>query len=140
MFRDDLTMLHGNHLFQIGGIYQHNFNWHQRTDNGGGINYQPVYQLGTTSGAGTGVNLTAPAAWLAAGGSTSVWGRDEAAVLGIVSASQIAYTRAGPNLNLNPPLTPAFDQSTIPYYNVYFSDTWHMKPTLHLDLRPWLDA
>jgi len=33
---------------------------------------------------------------------------------------------------LNPPLTPAFDQSTIPYYNVYFSDTWHMKPTLTL--------
>lgn len=132
MFRDDLSMLHGNHLFQIGGIYQHNFNWHQRTDNGGGINYQPVYQLGTTSGAGTGVTLTPPAAWTAAGGSTSVWGRDVAAVLGIVSISQIAYTRAGANLTLNPPLTPAFDQSTIPYYNVYFSDTWHMKPTFTL--------
>ena len=36
------------------------------------------------------------------------------------------------NLSLNPPLTPAFDQSTIPYYNVYFSDTWHMKPTFTL--------
>lgn len=53
-------------------------------------------------------------------------------MLGIVSASQIAYTRSGPNLTLNPPLTPAFDQSTIPYYNVYFSDTWHMKPTFTL--------
>jgi hypothetical protein len=31
-----------------------------------------------------------------------------------------------------PPLTPAFDQSTIPYYNIYFSDTWHMKPTFTL--------
>lgn len=132
MFRDDLSMLKGNHLFQFGGIYQHNFNWHQRTDNGGGINYQPVYQLGTTAGAGTGVTLTPPAAWTAAGGSTSVWGRDAAAVYGIVSASQIAYTRAGPNLTLNPPLTPAFDQSTIPYYNVYFSDTWHMKPSVTL--------
>jgi hypothetical protein len=132
MFRDDLSMLKGNHLFQFGGIYQHNFNWHQRTDNGGGINYQPVYQLGTTSGAGTGVTLTPPAAWTAAGGSTSVWGRDAAAVYGIVSASQIAYTRSGPNLTLNPPLTPAFDQSTIPYYNVYFSDTWHMKPSFTL--------
>jgi hypothetical protein len=29
-------------------------------------------------------------------------------------------------------LTPAFDQATIPYYNVYFSDTWHMKPTFTL--------
>lgn len=132
MFRDDLTLLKGNHLFQFGGIYQHNFNWHQRTDNGGGINYQLVYQLGTTAGAGTGVTLTPPDAWTANGGSTSVWGRDMAAVLGIVSASQIAYTRSGPNLTLNPPLTPAFDQSTIPYYNVYFSDTWHMKPTFTL--------
>ncbi len=39
-------MLKGNHLFQFGGTYQHNFNWHQRTDNGGGINYQPVYDSG----------------------------------------------------------------------------------------------
>jgi hypothetical protein len=132
MFRDDLTMLKGNHLFQLGGIYQHNFNWHQRTDNGGGINYQAVYQLGTTAGAGTGVSLTPPAQWTADGGSTSVWGRDVAAVYGIVSASQIAYTRTGANLTLNPPLTPAFDQSTIPYYNVYFSDTWHMKPSFTL--------
>ena len=129
MFRDDLSMLKGNHLFQIGGIYQHNFNWHQRTDNGGGINYQPVYQLGTTAGAGTGVVLNPPAGWT---GSAATWGRDAAAVYGIVSASQIAYTRSGPNLTLNPPLTPAFDQSTIPYYNVYFSDTWHMKPTFTL--------
>src|SRR5207302_1846573 len=44
MVRDDVSMLRGNHLFQFGGAYQHNFNWHQRTDNGGGINYQPVYQ------------------------------------------------------------------------------------------------
>jgi hypothetical protein len=129
MFRDDLSVLKGNHLFQFGGSYQHNYNYHQRTDNGGGINYQPVYQLGTTSGAGTGVTLTPPPGWT---GSKAVWGRDAAAILGIVSASQIAYTRSGSNLALNPPLTPAFDQSTIPYYNVYFSDSWRMKPTITL--------
>ncbi|HEY8715720.1 MAG TPA: hypothetical protein VIM00_10085, partial [Candidatus Acidoferrum sp.] len=60
------------------------------------------------------------------------WGRDYAAALGIVSISQQAYTRTGSDLALNPPLTPASDQSTIPYYNVYFSDTWHMKPTITL--------
>jgi len=129
MFRDDLSMLKGNHLIQVGGTYQHNFNWHQRTDNGGGINYQPVYQLGTTSGAGTGVSIVTPPGW---NGGTAAWGRDYAAVLGIVSASQIAYTRTGKDLTLNPPLTPAFDQSTIPYYNLYVSDTWHMKPTFTL--------
>ena len=55
-----------------------------------------------------------------------------AAALGIVSIAQTVYTRSGSNLTLNPPLTPAFDQSTIPYYNTYFSDTWHMKPSFTL--------
>src|ERR1019366_2447173 len=44
-FKDDVTTLHGKHMFQFGGQYQHNWNYHQRTDNGGGINYYPVYQL-----------------------------------------------------------------------------------------------
>jgi hypothetical protein len=60
------------------------------------------------------------------------YGRDYAAVLGIVSIAQTAFTRTGPDLTLNPPLTPASDKSTIPYYNVYFSDSWRMKPTFTL--------
>ena len=127
MFRDDLSMLKGNHLFQFGGQYQHNWDWHQRTDNGGGINYQPVYQLGQGA-AGSGLTNIPFCNTVSSAFSTSC-GADYSAVLGIVTASQIAYTRSGSNLNLNPPLTPAFDQSTIPYYNVYFSDTWHLKPT-----------
>ena len=130
MVRDDLSWLRGNHLLQFGGQYQHNFNYHQRTDNGGGINYQPVYQLGSSSGSG-----------LPAAGDLGICNATSdipncsaltAGMLGIDSISQIAYTRSGANLNLNPPLTPAFDQDTIPYYNVYFSDTWHMKPTFTL--------
>jgi hypothetical protein len=129
MFRDDVNMLHGTHLFAFGGTYQHNFNWHQRTDNGGGINYQPVYQLGTTSSAGNGVDMTG---FVPLAGSSKSWGRDYAATLGLVSIAQQAFTRTGLDLTLNPPLTPASDKSTIPYYNVYFSDTWHMKPTFTL--------
>jgi hypothetical protein len=128
-FRDDISMLKGNHLFQFGGSYQHNWNYHQRTDNGGGINYQPVYQLGLGS-AGSG--LGTPPAMCSTFTDSSACGALYAATLGIVSQAQIAYTRAGNNLALNPPLTPAFDQSTIPYYNVYFSDTWHVKPTFTL--------
>jgi Carboxypeptidase regulatory-like domain len=130
MFRDDLSLLKGNHLFQFGGQYQHNFNWHQRTDNGGGINYQPVYQLGLGA---NGSGMASPLD-LCNNTNTTITNCDAltAAALGVVSISQIAYTRTGANLQLNPPLTPAFDQSTIPYYNVYFSDTWHMKPTFTL--------
>ena len=128
MFRDDVTWLHGKHLIQFGGMYQHNYNWHQRTDNGGGINYYPVYQLGTTSGAGIDMSGYVPANVA----STKNWGRDYAAMLGIVSVSQIAYTRSGNNLTLNPPLTPATDKVTIPYYNFYGSDTWRMTPRFTL--------
>jgi Carboxypeptidase regulatory-like domain len=127
MVRDDISILKGSHLFQFGGTYQHNWNYHQRTDNGGGINYQPVYQLGTTAGAGIDVSS------LPADLQTKTGGRDYAAVLGIVSISQQAYTRTGANLALNPPLTPASDKSTIPYYNVYWSDSWRIKPTVTLN-------
>jgi len=130
MFRDDLTLLHGNHMFQFGGMYQHNWNYHQRTDNGGGINYQTVYQMGTSRGAGITTSGYVPAT--IASSDSSTWGRDYASMLGIVSVSQIAYTRSGPSLTLNPPNTPASDRSTIPYYNVYFGDTWHMKPRFTL--------
>ena len=126
--RDDITMLKGNHLFTFGGAYQRNWDWHQRSDNGGGINYQPTYQLGETGGGGlVDFSATAPV-----GVSAGTWARTSAAVLGIVTDSQIAYTRSGSTLTLNPPLTHAFDQSTIPYYNVYFSDSWRMKPSLTL--------
>jgi Carboxypeptidase regulatory-like domain len=124
--RDDVTMLKGNHLFTFGGAYQKNYDYHQRSDNGGGINYQPTYQMGNANGAGN----VSFASTLPDGVSSSAWARTNAAVMGIVTASQIAYTRSGSDLALNPPLTHAFDQSTIPYYNVYFSDSWHLKPSI----------
>jgi len=125
MFRDDITSLHGNHLFQFGGTYQRNHDKHQRTDNGGGINYYPVDQLGSSSGALAGLSALGMV-------SNSTTKRDVAAVLGIVTASQVAYTRSGANLALNQPLTPANEDSIIPFYNMYFSDSWHMKPSLTL--------
>jgi hypothetical protein len=130
MIRDDVSMLKGNHLFQFGGTYQRNWDYHQRTDNGGGINYQPVYQLGTSSGAGIDMTSVLPAGVPTS--AASAFGRDYAAALGIVSLAQTAFTRTGPNLTLNPPLTPASDKSTIPFYNVYFSDSWRMKPSITL--------
>jgi hypothetical protein len=123
MIRDDATWIHGKHMIQFGGMYIHNFNWHQRTDNGGGINYYPVYQLGTTAGAGMSMTGYIPAGFT---GSKANYGRDYAAILGAVSVSQVAYTRSGNNLTLNPPLTPAYDKVTIPYWNFYGGDTWRM--------------
>jgi len=129
--RDDVTLLKGNHLIQFGGQYQHNYNFHQRSDNGGGINFTTTYQLGDSLGAGQ-IDMSAltTAGYGNTGASAKELNRVAAAVYGMVTDSQVAYTRSGPNLTLNTtPLTHAFDQSTIPYYNVYFSDTWHMKPS-----------
>jgi hypothetical protein len=127
-FRDDLSMAKSTHLFQFGGQYQHNWNYHQRTDNGGGINYYPVYELGDSTGSGS-VNL---ASSFGAAFANPTLAREAAAVLGIVTDTQQSYTRTGSNLTLNPPLVPAFDKVTIPYYNLYFNDTWHLKPSLTL--------
>jgi hypothetical protein len=134
MVRDDISMLKGVHLFQFGGQYQHNFNWHQRTDNGGTIDNLPVYDLGYgTSGSLLATHFpicnvqTVP-------GTTDISNCDAivAAALGAVSASEVAYTRTGASLALQPIGTPATAKTNIPYYNVYFTDTWHMKPSFTL--------
>ena len=130
MIRDDVSNLHGNHLFQFGGTYERNWDFHQRTDNGGGINYQPVYELGIGSGAG--INITPNIPSSVATADATNFGRDYVAALGILSTAQTVYTRTGSQLTLNPPLTPAQDKSTIPFYNVYFSDSWRVKPTFTL--------
>ena len=126
--RDDITVLHGKHLFTFGGAYETNWDFHQRSDNGGGINFTPTYQIGDSIGGGNVDYSSIQPANVTA----STWARDVSAVLGIVTDSQVAYTRSGSSLTLNPPLTHAFDQSTIPYYNVYFSDSFRIKPTFTL--------
>jgi Carboxypeptidase regulatory-like domain len=131
-FRDDVSWLKGTHFFQFGGQYQHNWNYHTRTDNGGGINYYPVYLLGNNGGNGGGTvdySLLGPA-FATGSPNAGTLTREAAAVLGIVTQAQQAYTRSGNNLQLNGPLVPAFDKVTIPYYNVYFGDSWRIKPTL----------
>ncbi len=128
-FRDDMTFLRGKHMLQFGGQFQRNWDYHQRTDNGGGINFTPTYQLGDGSGAGL-VDLSSLGGGFPTSSKTAA--RLAAAAYGMVTDSQVAYTRAGSNLALNPPLSPAFDKSTILFYNVYFSDTWHLKPSFTL--------
>jgi len=127
---DNLTKIKGDHVFQFGGSYQRNYDYHMRTDNGIGINNQIVYWIGNF-GQGNFTNSPyIPTAVPSA--QYSSYENLYSAVLGIVSQSQVAYTRAGPALNLQPVGSVAFDQSIIPYYNFYFSDTWHMKPSFTL--------
>ena len=129
--RDDITTLKGNHLFSFGGTYARNFDYHSRTDNGEGVNDQISY-LSTASG----LNFTSPSVqYIPSTVPSSGYSGYEglySEVLGIVSSTQVMYTRALPNLSPLPIGTPATDKSVIPYYSVYWQDNWHMKPSFTL--------
>jgi len=133
--RDDVSWLKGTHFFQFGGQYQRNWNYHTRTDNGGGINYYPVDLLGQNGGNGGGNVIFSELGPAFAPGAPNAGSldRDAAAVLGIVTQAQQAYTRSGSDLQLNGALVPAFDKVTIPYYNLYFGDSWRIKPSITLN-------
>ncbi|HLJ45155.1 MAG TPA: carboxypeptidase regulatory-like domain-containing protein [Bryobacteraceae bacterium] len=126
---DNLSYLHGNHLFQFGGSYLRNFDYHARNDNGVGIDTSIVYQL-----SGVGVNS---AAYTLPNGAQPTYNLANYAfmyneLMGIVSQSQVMYTRSGNSLTLNPLGTSGFDKSVVPTYDTYFTDTWHLRPTLTL--------
>lgn len=130
MLKDDLTMIKGNHLFGFGGTYQRNFDYHSRTDNGAGVNNQISY-LNNNSGfiwAQNGANPYIPAS-VPTSQLTTYEGL-YAEVLGMLSSTQVMYTRSGSQLNLQPLGTSATDKSIIPTYATYFYDTWHAKPSL----------
>ncbi|HMG74220.1 MAG TPA: carboxypeptidase-like regulatory domain-containing protein [Pyrinomonadaceae bacterium] len=134
MIRDDLTWVKGNHLVQFGGQYQHNYNFHIRSDNGVGVNNQITYQIGRNAidwSSATGGLPWIPTAVPAA--QRNAYANLASEVLGMVGLPQVAYARAGADLSLQPVGSSAFDQSTIKFYNLYISDTWRVKPSLTIN-------
>ncbi len=128
-YSDNMTQLHGNHLFQFGGSYLRNYDYHERNDNGVGIDSFITYQL--TNGSGIAASGYPVPGNLASSQATT-WDQDYSEILGIVGQSQVMYARSGKNLTLDPVGTSGFDQSIIPTYNLYWGDTWHVAPTLTL--------
>jgi hypothetical protein len=128
-YKDDLTKITGNHVLQFGGLFGRNYDFHERNDNGQGINTSPVDQIVNSSG------ILYSSANYPAGlpsSQVSTYQKYYTEILGIVNQPQILYTRSGANLNLNPVGTPMFDKSGINFYNLYITDSWHIKPTLTL--------
>jgi hypothetical protein len=125
---DNVTSIKGNHLLQFGGSYQRNYDYHMRTDNGVGVNNQTVYWLSNS-----GILNWTNSPYIPSTVPTSQYSNYEtlyAEALGIVSNTQVAYARAGQQLNLQPLGSPAYNQAIIPYYNFYYSDTWRVKPSI----------
>jgi hypothetical protein len=136
LLKDDLTWLKGTHVFQFGGMYQRNFDYHDRSDNGQGINNQIVYQVTSSN---TNFGSFAYPTVNSLGGPGGIPSNQQSAfntqysyVLGLVAQSQLVYTRSGKDLTLGPIGSFGFDQSIVPSYNLYASDTWHVKPSVTL--------
>ncbi|HEX4594573.1 MAG TPA: carboxypeptidase regulatory-like domain-containing protein [Bryobacteraceae bacterium] len=124
---DTMSLLKGNHLLQFGGSYMRQTLLHGRDDNGVGINTSIVYKADGTqisTGAYTLPDGALPTYSL--GNYAQMYNE----LMGIITQTQVMYSRSGANLQLNPLGTPGFDRSIVPTYDVYFSDTWHLRPTL----------
>ena len=149
-WRDDMTLIHGNHLFTFGGSVQHNYDGHGRNDNGGGIDVFPTYQMGassTTSGAITGLNVASTfqptghdsqgnacsGACIGSSTQANQYRNFYAEVMGIVSQSQTVFSRQLPDLSLLPQGTPIVANVMTDYYAGYWGDSWKMKPSITLN-------
>ncbi|MGA3201577.1 MAG: carboxypeptidase-like regulatory domain-containing protein [Bryobacteraceae bacterium] len=126
---DQLSHLHGNHVFQYGGTYQRNNDLHSRNDNGVTIDTSITYLA--ASGAGISNSAYTLPSGASSGSLANFTGLFDQAT-GILTQTQLAYTRSGAALNLNPPGEFAEDHSIIPSYDLYWTDTWHIKPHLTL--------
>ena len=141
--RDDVSWLRGNHLIQFGGLFQHNENIHQRDDNGVQTFTSPVYISGGSQSASMLVPAAAQPPICPAGNASAVnciptsalatntWRPLYEEVLGIITYPQVIYSRSGSNFTLNnPPNQPVTSEVSIPTYNLYVGDTWHLRPSL----------
>ena len=127
--RDDVTILKNNHLLQIGGQFQYNYDFHNRTDNGNSINYTTTYQIGDSNGGGSisfdGLSKSLPT-------SSTINARILATYYGMITDTQTAhtYSPSGNSMALNSTLAPIAAHVGIPYYNLYASDTWKVTRNL----------
>lgn len=137
-YRDEVSWLHGNHMFQFGADISHNW-WNlNRSDNfvggitnlvyevdDGSLKMEPTYQPAACGGAITQTCLDPGSS-----AELSTWNGLYADILGIVNHSSIVATRTGANLTLNPLGTPLEGYVTSDSPDFYFTDTWKALPNL----------
>ncbi len=152
MYRDDVTWIKSNHLFQFGGMYLRNVDTHKRNDNGQSINTYEQYLVGEGNGvslSSLGINMSG---YVPAGVSANKYGNLYSMVLGMVDSTQGLFSRGlstPAGLPLNPIKScaisgvaatadctsspPVSATSIIPTYSVYLSDSWRVKPKFTLN-------
>jgi hypothetical protein len=134
VFRDDLSLASGNHIFTFGGQWEHNWDAHQRNDNGQGIMAAYVYQVGGSTGSAA-PGFAIPTNLIPAAvpsNQVNNYKNLYAEVLGIVTQPQSLFTRSVSDLSLQPFGQPVIAHSVTNSYNMYFGDSWHMHPNFTL--------
>jgi hypothetical protein len=131
---DNLSWLRGSHFFQFGGEARHERFFHSRDDKVVGALTSPVYF------ATRGSEITVSSAFRppACGGGVSTncllsgdvsrWNNLYAAVTGMISRASQLRTRAS-DLTPNPAGVPNLQDSIVNAYDLYFTDSWKLKPS-----------
>lgn len=144
-FGEDLSLLHGKHLFQFGASGYLNNDFFMKTDNfAGGLTAGPLlYTESTGNGSGEFLTINSGFQPTPCGGAVTTnclrssdllrWNELYSTVLGMVDRSSQVITRDG-TFQPNPLGTPAFSQTGINAVNSYFQDVWQIKPGLNATL------
>ncbi|HVH88262.1 MAG TPA: carboxypeptidase-like regulatory domain-containing protein, partial [Terriglobales bacterium] len=137
-YRDDVSWLSGNHLFQFGGSAARSAVQFNRNDGQVSSLTRVVYQVT----ANTGVQIPSAnlpptcSATLTANclpqSQTSNWKNLYASTLGLVDSANVLGTR---NSQLQPNAlgTPTNNDVRYDDYSLYLNDAWHIKPTLTIN-------
>jgi Carboxypeptidase regulatory-like domain/TonB dependent receptor len=153
MYRDDVSWLKGNHLFQLGGSYRRNNDTHTRNDSGSGITFEQYIIGGGAPLISYNIDMTPYIPTGITAGDSQTYQNLYSIILGMVDETKTVYTRGVGSLTTGLPLEPRTscaisgvaatadcisspsltDDSIIPTYNLYFSDSWHIKPSFSLN-------
>lgn len=140
---EDVSWVHGAHLFQFGGSGYIYHDYHLRTDDVfGGLSNGPIdFVEANGNGNGQFINILPafqPATCTASAATNCLpsnlltrYRQLYSTVLGLVDRSAQVETRDG-KFQPNPLGSPVFDNVTIPAFYLYFQDVIRLKPSLTL--------
>lgn len=142
---EDLSLIHGNHLFQFGGAWYLNHDYFVKSDNfAGGLTAGPMmYVESAGNGSGLYMNMSSKYQPTVCSASVSTgciqssdllrWNELYSSVLGLVDRSSQVITRNG-NFQPYPLGTPAYSRPSMISLSSYLQDVWKVKRSLTLTL------
>jgi hypothetical protein len=138
-YRDDVSWLKGNHLFQFGGSAVRAAVGFNRNDGQVSSLTQTVYQITSGSGVSISNNFLPPTcsttltANCLPANQANNWKNLYASSLGIVDSANVLGTRDA-QLQPNPLGTPTDNNVRYDDYSLYLNDSWHLRPSLTVNL------